>query len=75
MEIVAGYTKVPGWPRLRERYVSFWTKSLRAGGFIAQIQNPNPDRPAPEPWMLEASKAMTADAPRWSAERLAEIEG
>lgn len=50
------YTLIPDWSRLRERYLAFWKNEVRDDAIIAHIQNPNPRRPAPEPWMLEASE-------------------
>lgn len=49
------YSQIPDWPRLRERHLAFWNNEVRDNAIIAHIQNPNPCRPAPQPWMLEES--------------------
>jgi len=51
-----GYEAIPDWARLRERYLAFWRNEVADECIIAHIQNPNPHRPEPEPWMLAASK-------------------
>jgi hypothetical protein len=49
------YTLIPDWSRLRQRYQAFWNKKVLDDSPIVHIQNPNPNRPEPKDWMLEAS--------------------
>jgi hypothetical protein len=49
------YGEIFDWPCLRKRYLAFWKNRISNDSIIAHIQNPNPNRPPPEPWMLEAS--------------------
>lgn len=48
------FTRIPDWQNLRKRYGSVWINQ-GDGVVIAHIQNPNPNRPEPETWMVEAS--------------------
>ncbi|MDD5708022.1 MAG: hypothetical protein PHR35_19055 [Kiritimatiellae bacterium] len=46
------FDEIPQWARLRRRYEAFWRREVIDDLPIAHIQNPNPDRPPAEPWML-----------------------
>ncbi|MCF7853385.1 MAG: hypothetical protein K9N51_01195 [Candidatus Pacebacteria bacterium] len=61
---VEHYEKIPGWPKLRERYLAFWRGEVPDGRIIAHIQNPNPNRPEPDPWMLNADESVYLDPAR-----------
>jgi hypothetical protein len=58
------YTRIPDWSHLRRRYLAHWNHQVLDGRILAHIQNPNPSRPAPEPWMLEASDRKYLDPER-----------
>ncbi|HEY3397925.1 MAG TPA: hypothetical protein VGM19_09745 [Armatimonadota bacterium] len=49
------YQQIPNWSHLRGRYLANWEHRVEDGAILAHIQNPAAERPAPEPWMLEAS--------------------
>ena len=48
------FENIPDWGSLKSRYQDFWEKDEPL--IIAHVQNPNPNRPEPEQWMLEASE-------------------
>ncbi|MHB9026273.1 MAG: hypothetical protein ACYC7E_19205 [Armatimonadota bacterium] len=55
------YSPTQDWQRLRARYLAYWEGRIIDGGMLVHIQNPNPQRPEPEPWMLEASESKYLD--------------
>lgn len=55
------YSQIPEWPRLRERYLASWRRERLDRGVIAHLQNPNRNRPEPEPWMLALSEQTYLD--------------
>ena len=55
------YRQIPDWARLRSRYLAFWEKRVADDTIIAHIQNPNPCRATPEPWMLTAGEEKYLD--------------
>ena len=48
------FALIPHWPEIRGHYESFWSHQNN-GVVLAHIQNLNPCRPDPEPWMVEVS--------------------
>ena len=56
MPNTARYRLIPDWGKLRKRYLAYWESRLLDDMIIAHIQNPNPDRPDFEDWMLEESQ-------------------
>jgi hypothetical protein len=64
--LIRTYTGIPDWPRLRTRYQAYWRGDVTDGGLPVHIQNPRPPalRPAPEPWMTEASERKYLDPER-----------
>lgn len=61
MNSCRSYSAIPDWPHLKERYLACWNREVQDGRVIAHIQNPNPKRPLPEPWMLEESEKKYLD--------------
>ncbi len=58
------YTRIPNWPRVRQRYLANWRREVLDGRLLAHVQNPVRQRPAPDPWMLEATADKYLDPDR-----------
>lgn len=50
------FSRIPDWPALRRRWTGYWNNEVPDNRILAHVQNPNPERPPPDPWMTRAGE-------------------